>query len=195
VVPLRDFMARVGADVTWPTLDLDDFIGLSIASGPDGKVYQLPDQQFAHLHWFHHDWCTDPDLMAQFPALPQTSGIAIKSGRKVPALVSAKQLRRKQLRSARQLHRIAPVLAVDEQVVTPILPADEGNVIPVVPVRVGIIVRLDPVMQQRRSRTGRVMPQAAPLRCRVIVRVGDAATVVGDIVAQLQLIGFGADYG
>ena len=44
VVALSDFMAAEGADVTSPTLDLDDFIGLSFTTGPDGKVYQLPDQ-------------------------------------------------------------------------------------------------------------------------------------------------------
>jgi glycerol transport system substrate-binding protein len=36
VVPLSDFMAGDGADVTSPTLDLDDFIGLSFTTGPDG---------------------------------------------------------------------------------------------------------------------------------------------------------------
>ena len=56
VVALSDFMADEGADVTSPTLDLDDFIGLSFTTGSDGKVYQLPDQQFANLYWFRHDW-------------------------------------------------------------------------------------------------------------------------------------------
>ena len=66
VVPLSDFMAGDGAAVTSPTLDLDDFIGLSFTTGPDGKLYQLPDQQFANLYWFRHDWFSDPDLQAQF---------------------------------------------------------------------------------------------------------------------------------
>ena len=69
VVPLSDFMAGEGQSVTNPTLDLDDFIGLSFTTGPDGKVYQLPDQQFANLYWFRYDWFTDPDLMAQFAEL------------------------------------------------------------------------------------------------------------------------------
>ncbi|MFK7863077.1 MAG: ABC transporter substrate-binding protein [Pseudohongiellaceae bacterium] len=63
---LTDWMADEGADVTSPTLDLDDFIGLSFTTGPDGKVYQLPSQQFANLYWFRYDWFTDPDIKAQF---------------------------------------------------------------------------------------------------------------------------------
>ena len=39
---LTDWMAGEGADVTSPTLDLDDFIGTSFTTGPDGKLYQLP---------------------------------------------------------------------------------------------------------------------------------------------------------
>ena len=34
--------------------------------GPDGKVYQLPDQQFANLYWFRYDWFTNPEYMAKF---------------------------------------------------------------------------------------------------------------------------------
>ena len=63
---LTDWMAGEGADVTNPGLDLDDFIGLSSATGPDGKLYQLPVQQFANLYWFRHDWFTDPTIMAEF---------------------------------------------------------------------------------------------------------------------------------
>ncbi|NIY77045.1 carbohydrate ABC transporter substrate-binding protein [Thalassospira sp. HF15] len=66
VVPLSDFMSGEGADVTSPTLDLDDFIGLSFTTGPDGKLYQLPDQQFANLYWFRYDWFQREDLQAQF---------------------------------------------------------------------------------------------------------------------------------
>ncbi|HHG89176.1 MAG TPA: carbohydrate ABC transporter substrate-binding protein [Devosia sp.] len=68
-VNLTDFMAGEGADVTNPGLDLDDFIGLPFTTGPDGKVYQLPDQQFANLYWFRKDWFDDPDLQAQFKDL------------------------------------------------------------------------------------------------------------------------------
>jgi len=66
VLPLSDFMAGEGKDVTSPTLDLEDFIGLSFTTGPDGKVYQLPDQQFANLYWFRYDWFQRPDLQKRF---------------------------------------------------------------------------------------------------------------------------------
>jgi len=69
VVPLSDFMAGDGADVTSPTLDLDDFIGISFTTGPDGKIYQLPDQQFANLYWFRYDWFTNPDLQERFESI------------------------------------------------------------------------------------------------------------------------------
>jgi glycerol transport system substrate-binding protein len=65
-VNLTDWMAGDGADVTLPTLDVDDFIGKSFTTGPDGKLYQLPDQQFANLYWFRKDWFDREDLQAQF---------------------------------------------------------------------------------------------------------------------------------
>ena len=65
---LTDWMAGEGADVTSPTLDLDDFIGLQFVTGPDEKVYQLPDQQFANLYWFRYDWFNDEKNMADFEA-------------------------------------------------------------------------------------------------------------------------------
>ncbi len=66
VVPLSDFMAGDGKSVTNPRLDLDDFIGLSFTTGPDGKLYQLPDQQFANLYWFRYDWFQRADFQEQF---------------------------------------------------------------------------------------------------------------------------------
>ncbi|SIN87165.1 ABC transporter substrate-binding protein [Vannielia litorea] len=63
---LTDWMAGEGADVTNPGLALDDFIGLSFTTGPDGKVYQLPDQQFANLYWFRYDWFNDEKTKADF---------------------------------------------------------------------------------------------------------------------------------
>ncbi len=66
VYNLTDFMAGEGKDVTNPGLDLDDFIGISFTTGPDGKLYQLPDQQFANLYWFRYDWFQRPDLKAKF---------------------------------------------------------------------------------------------------------------------------------
>ncbi|MDJ0686574.1 MAG: ABC transporter substrate-binding protein [Alphaproteobacteria bacterium] len=65
-VNLTDFMAGEGADVTNPGLDVEDFIGRSFTTGPDGKLYQLPDQQFANLYWFRKDWFDRPELQAQF---------------------------------------------------------------------------------------------------------------------------------
>ena len=65
---LTDWMAGEGAGVTLPTLDVDDFIGTQFTTGPDGKLYQLPDQQFANLYWFRYDWFTDPAIMADFKA-------------------------------------------------------------------------------------------------------------------------------
>ncbi|MDR6955265.1 glycerol transport system substrate-binding protein [Ancylobacter sp. 3268] len=67
-VPLTDWMAGEGKDVTSPTLDLPDFIGTSFTTAPDGKLYQLPDQQFANLYWFRYDWFTNPDYKAKFKA-------------------------------------------------------------------------------------------------------------------------------
>ena len=66
VVALSDFMSGEGEAVTLPSLDLDDFIGLSFTTGPDGKIYQLPDQQFANLYWFRYDWFNNTDLKNRF---------------------------------------------------------------------------------------------------------------------------------
>ena len=67
-VNLTDFMAGDGKDVTNPGLDLDDFIGKQFTTGPDGKLYQLPDQQFANLYWFRKDWFDRADLQEKFKA-------------------------------------------------------------------------------------------------------------------------------
>jgi glycerol transport system substrate-binding protein len=66
VVNLTDWMAGDGKDVTLPTLDVEDFIGREFTTGPDGKLYQLPDQQFANLYWFRYDWFQRDDFKAQF---------------------------------------------------------------------------------------------------------------------------------
>jgi glycerol transport system substrate-binding protein len=67
-VNLTDWMAGEGKDVTNPGLDIDDFMGKSFTTGPDGKLYQLPDQQFANLYWFRKDWFDRPDLKEKFKA-------------------------------------------------------------------------------------------------------------------------------
>ena len=65
---LTDWMAGPAKDVTNPGLDLDDFIGKSFTTGPDGDLYQLPDQQFANLYWFRKDWFDREDLQQKFKA-------------------------------------------------------------------------------------------------------------------------------
>ena len=65
-VNLTDWMAGEGREVTLPTLDVDDFMGKSFTTGPDGKLYQLPDQQFANLYWFRYDWFQRDDFRKQF---------------------------------------------------------------------------------------------------------------------------------
>jgi len=68
VVNLTDWMTGEGKSVTLPTLDIDDFMGKSFTTGPDGKLYQLPDQQFANLYWFRYDWFQKPELKKAFKA-------------------------------------------------------------------------------------------------------------------------------
>ena len=63
---LSDYMLNEGREVTLPSLDLADFMALRFTSGPDGKLYQLPDQQFANLYWYRHDWFSRPELKQAF---------------------------------------------------------------------------------------------------------------------------------
>ncbi|WP_426034228.1 ABC transporter substrate-binding protein [Cypionkella sp. TWP1-2-1b2] len=65
---LTDWMAGEGKDVTNPGLDLADFIGTKFTTAPDGKLYQLPDQQFANLYWFRYDWFNDQKTKDDFKA-------------------------------------------------------------------------------------------------------------------------------
>ena len=67
-VNLTDWMAGEGKDVTNPGLDTKDFIGAAFTTGPDGKLWQLPDQQFANLYWFRKDWFDRKDLQDKFKA-------------------------------------------------------------------------------------------------------------------------------
>ena len=66
VVALTDYMAGEGKDVTLPSLDINDFIGLDFTTGMDGKLYQLPDQQFANLYWFRYDLFQRPEIKEKF---------------------------------------------------------------------------------------------------------------------------------
>ncbi|MDC8758198.1 ABC transporter substrate-binding protein [Janthinobacterium fluminis] len=68
IEPLSDYIKAAGKDYTNPGLDLKDFIGTSFTTAPDGKLYQLPDQQFANVYWFRADWFARKDLQAKFKA-------------------------------------------------------------------------------------------------------------------------------
>ena len=66
IMNLTDYMAGAGKDYTNPGLDIKDFIGTSFTTAPDGKLYQLPDQQFANLYWFRADLFDRADLKDKF---------------------------------------------------------------------------------------------------------------------------------
>jgi glycerol transport system substrate-binding protein len=66
ILPLTDFMAGAGKAFTNPGLDLKDFIGTQFTTAVDGKLYQLPDQQFANVYWFRADWFAREDLQERF---------------------------------------------------------------------------------------------------------------------------------
>jgi len=68
IMNLTDYMAGAGKEWTNPGLDLKDFIGTSFTTGPDKKLYQLPDQQFANLYWFRADLFARKDLQDKFKA-------------------------------------------------------------------------------------------------------------------------------
>ena len=68
ILALSDYMEGAGKEFTNPGLDLKDFIGTSFTTGPDKKLYQLPDQQFANLYWFRADLFAKPDLQEKFKA-------------------------------------------------------------------------------------------------------------------------------
>ena len=66
VIPISSYIQQGWREITLPTLDLEDFIGLEFAQGQDGTLYQLPDQQFANLYWYRHDWFNRPELKQAF---------------------------------------------------------------------------------------------------------------------------------
>ena len=68
ILNLTDYMEGPGKEFTNPGLDIKDFIGTSFTTAPDGKLYQLPDQQFANLYWFRADLFAKDDLKAKFKA-------------------------------------------------------------------------------------------------------------------------------
>ncbi len=68
IMNLTDYMAGPGKEWTNPGLDLKDFIGTSFTTGPDKKLYQLPDQQFANLYWFRADLFERKEIKDKFKA-------------------------------------------------------------------------------------------------------------------------------
>ncbi len=68
VLNLTDYMGGAGKEWTNPGIDLKDFIGTKFTTAPDGKLYQLPDQQFANLYWFRADLFERKDLKDRFKA-------------------------------------------------------------------------------------------------------------------------------
>ncbi|MCW5257078.1 carbohydrate ABC transporter substrate-binding protein [Verminephrobacter aporrectodeae subsp. tuberculatae] len=68
IMSLSDYMAGAGKEYTSPGIDLKDYIGTRFTTAPDGKLYQLPDQQFANLYWFRADLFERQDFKDQFRA-------------------------------------------------------------------------------------------------------------------------------
>ncbi|MFT6152901.1 MAG: glycerol transport system substrate-binding protein [Crocinitomicaceae bacterium] len=66
VVDLTQYMQNKGKEFTNPFLDLDDFLNLKFGQDYQGHQLQLPDQQFANLYWYRHDWFTRPDIQKEF---------------------------------------------------------------------------------------------------------------------------------
>ncbi len=65
-VNLTEYMSQEGKQFTNPMLDLNDFMNLEFAQDEKGNQLQLPDQQFANLYWFRHDWFSRDDIKQKF---------------------------------------------------------------------------------------------------------------------------------
>jgi glycerol transport system substrate-binding protein len=61
-----DYMKGEGLKYTNPMLDLDDWLNLEQGMDYEGNILQIPDQQFAILYWFRHDWFNRKDLKDAF---------------------------------------------------------------------------------------------------------------------------------
>ncbi len=68
ILNLTDYMGGAGKEWTNPGIDIKDYIGTKFTTGPDGKMYQLPDQQFANLYWFRADLFERKDIKDKFKA-------------------------------------------------------------------------------------------------------------------------------
>lgn len=71
VVNLSKYSKSKGKKYTNPDLALDDFLNLELGQDVNGEQLQLPDQQFANLYWFRHDWFTRADIKKQFRAFTE----------------------------------------------------------------------------------------------------------------------------
>lgn len=65
-IALSAMISEKWRDITSPTLDLNDFIGLESVKGLDNEIYQLPTQQFANLYWYRKDWFERDDFRDEF---------------------------------------------------------------------------------------------------------------------------------
>jgi len=70
-VNLTEYMKGEGAKYTNPYLDLNDFLNLSFGQDYEGNQIQLPDQQFANLYWFRHDWLPGPTYRGNSGLIPR----------------------------------------------------------------------------------------------------------------------------
>ena len=68
ILNLTDYMGGAGKEWTNPGIDIKDYIGTKFTTGHDGKMYQLPDQQFANLYWFRADLFERKDIKDKFKA-------------------------------------------------------------------------------------------------------------------------------
>lgn len=66
VVDLTGYMRGEGKAYTNPSLDLADILNIEFGQDFDGNILQIPDQQFANLYWFRHDWFSRPDIKQKF---------------------------------------------------------------------------------------------------------------------------------
>ncbi|MCL1142657.1 ABC transporter substrate-binding protein [Shewanella gaetbuli] len=66
ITSITELVSFDDGKLTLPTLDINDFIGIKFTTGPDGIIYQLPDQQFANLYWYRSDWFEDVTFKRQF---------------------------------------------------------------------------------------------------------------------------------
>ena len=71
IVNLSEYMQGAGKAFTNPNLNLKDFINLEFGQNYQGQQLQLPDQQFANLYWFRHDWFSRKDIRKKFRAFTQ----------------------------------------------------------------------------------------------------------------------------